>query len=95
MTVSDFMQRYGADWKIFYESSLGKALVETLEGMPMQPSCDPTEHQAMYRLGGIAGYEACLVNMLKLTLLPVKYVQPEANYGVKPKEPAEPGSPSQ
>lgn len=84
MTTQEFQQLWGGDYRIFLKSDLGKALFETLEHLRMDPRGEAAPHQMHYRLGGIAGYEECLANMLKLANPVVKPDAPKANYGVKP-----------
>lgn len=90
MTLSEFQQRYGTDWKIMLASDMGKAALETLREIRMPPNCDPVEHQVAYRLGGIAGYEECLARMVALSVVRTQKTPPLPNYGV-PDKPLEQG----
>lgn len=89
MNISDFQKIHGPKWNEFIRSDLGRAVLESLHDARMLPTCDGAEHQAVYRLGAIAGYEQAEKNLLIFAASsrpPI--VGPSQDYGVKEKSEA-------
>lgn len=87
MTIPEFQKIYGPKWAEVLKSDMGRAALETLHDARMLPTCDGAEHQAVYRLGGIAGYEQGeknLISMASAARVPTQ--GPEQNYGVHEKK---------
>lgn len=86
MTISDFQKVYGAEWNTAIRTPMFQAALQTLHDARMLPTCDGAEHQAVYRLGAIAGYEQAEKNLIILSI-PSKVLAsgPAQDYGVKEK----------
>jgi len=88
MTISDMQKIHGPALKEFIRSDVGQALLQCLHDHRMLPTCDAEPHQAVYRLGAIAGYEQCEKFILMFASSPSAPVSgPVQDYGVKEKTP--------
>lgn len=59
-------------------------MLQQLHDMRMLPTCDNIEHQAVYRLGAIAGYEQAEKNLVLFGAPPhLVEAGPKEDYGVK------------
>lgn len=69
--------------KSFLDSETGQKFIKELHSLRPSPICEPHEHQAAYRLGGVAGYEACEAKIISLSVVkPPPKPEVQANYGV-------------
>jgi len=86
MSISDFQKLFGPQLNEFVRSPLGLAMLQTLHDQRMLPTCDGAEHQAVYRLGAIAGYEQAEKNILLFaTQSKLTHASVSQDYGVKEK----------
>lgn len=84
MNATQFQNKYAGELKAFFETSLGKNLLGTLNGLRPLHEVNPVpEHILLKTYAKIEGYELCLRNIVGLTMLPIEQKPIEADYGVK------------
>lgn len=86
LPLNKFQATYGSQVKVFLDSEAGQHWVQWLSAWRPSPQCEPLEHQAAYRLGGVSGYEQCLANMENILILKTPMKPIEQNYGVTAKK---------
>lgn len=89
MSPAEFQATKGPELKAFLLSPLGTDLLNALNALKPAYEFPIHEHLMTANRESIRGYEACLKNIIALTMIPKSTTQPEANYGVPDRKPTE------